>query len=104
MKDVDRGMVKYAPYQSLVEQSFALARMRQSKSLVEKKLISVDEAEQINEILTQYDGEVVRVGYWRRGQVFMEEGTIDHIDCVERSLWINGIRIFLTELQSLERK
>ena len=104
MKSVDRGMVKYAPYQSLVEQSVALSRMRANRERQEKKILSSDQAEEINEILTHYQGEVIRVSFYRMGRTFEEEGTIDRIDLFERTLYVNGVRITLTSLQSLERK
>ena len=104
MSHVDRGMVRYAPYQSLVEQSSALARMREERSRVERKILSPDEAEAINEILTHYEGEEVRLSYWKMGRIFFEEGIMDQIDVFARVIYINGLRVSLASLQSLERK
>ena len=104
MKDADRGMVKYAPYQSLVEQAKYLAAMRKQRSYVEKRHLSQDVAAEINEILIHYDGEEVVLEYWRQGQVIMVEGTILRIDTYSKSLCIGEHRIPFQDLQSLKRK
>lgn len=104
MKNANRGMVKYAPYQSLVEQAKSLAAMRERKSHVEKRVLLEDEASAINEILRNYDGEVILAAYWKRGSVLETEGVIDVIDAFERVIWVNGERIPLKDLQSLNRK
>ena len=55
----DRGMVKWMPYQSLVEQTSFLARMRYEKNKKPRPHISSDRAREINEILVTYEGEEV---------------------------------------------
>ena len=44
----DRGMKKWAPYKALNEQAPALQQTRMSKIVIEKPLISNEEAEDIN--------------------------------------------------------
>ena len=100
----DRGMVKYAPYKSLVEQAGSLARMRHGKEQRPKKQLSSDAAEEINRILQEYDGEEIILTYWDKGDVTCCEGVIAKIDAFERALWMEGKRIPLSALQSLERK
>ena len=104
MKNANRGMVKYAPYQSLVEQAKSLAAMRERKSHVEKRVLLEDEAYAIDEILRNYDGELVEVVYFKHGRNQILEGVIDRIDAFERVLWIGGEKIPLKDLQSLNRK
>ena len=102
--DSTRGMVKYAPYQSLVEQGKALAKMRYERQNIEKKHLSNDAAEEINEILTHYDGEEITLTYFRAGRIYEEHGTIERIDVYRKILVINGIDVALSSLQSLCRK
>ena len=104
MKHEDRGMVKYAPYQSLVEQASSLARMRSARTRVERKVLSDDEQERINEILSNYEGEELILSYWANGRVYQEEGILLGIDVYRRTLHINEVRVPLDDIQSLERK
>ena len=50
----DRGMKKWAPFSSLIEQSTCLEEMRYQKNKIEKPLISIEKAREINEILTNF--------------------------------------------------
>lgn len=98
-----RGMVKYSPYQSLVEQAKYMARMREERKKVEKRLLSQDEALRINEILTRYDGEEVEVDYWEDGRFRSVRGVIYHIDTYARQLWVEDRVIPLVNLQGLRK-
>ena len=53
----DRGMKKWAPFSSLIEQSTCLEKMRFEKNKIEKPKISNERAEKINAILSNYKGE-----------------------------------------------
>jgi hypothetical protein len=101
---LDRGMVKWAPYQSLVEQATSLAFMRRQKAKVAKPLLSNEAAEEINEILVDYSEEPVQVKYWRDGCVYEKRGTISRIDTVFRYLVIGEERIELRSLVALTRE
>ena len=50
----DRGMKKWAPYKSLPEQDPHLINTKKNKTKIDKPLISSEEAEVINEILSNY--------------------------------------------------
>ena len=104
MKQSDRGMVKYAPYQSLVEQASYLAKMRASRQKVEKKLLAEEEADEINNILVHYDDEPVSLTYWENGVVYEITGVIFKIDATRHRLNIEGTWIDFSSLQSLKRK
>ena len=59
----DRGMKKWAPFSSLIEQSTCLEEMRYQKNKIEKPLISIEKAREINEILTNYHGQELLITY-----------------------------------------
>ena len=103
MNNEERGMLKYAPYQSLVEHGKALAKMRQEKQKTSRRILFESEAEEINDILTHYDGETVVLAYWRNGFVYEETGTLQQIDAINRRVQINGIFVSFREFQSLKR-
>ena len=99
----DRGMKKWAPYKSLKEQWSSLDNLHQNKQKVEKPLISNEEAEEINEILTNYHGEEVEITYYRNGEILKEKSVIKKIDAFEKKLYlINRKVITFKELVSLK--
>ena len=104
MSNEERGMMKYAPYQSLVEHGKALAKLRQEKQRTVKRILLEDEVEEINEILVHYQGEPVCLVYFRNGLLHEESGTIQRIDAQNRRVQINDAFVSFSEFQSLKRK
>lgn len=100
----DRGMMKWMPYQSLVEQASFLAVMRRQKARISKPRISSERAEKINEILTTYCGEEVKVKYYDDGFLHFLDGTISKIDATWRYILLQGKRIDFRNLIDLERR
>lgn len=82
----DRGIKKWAPYKSLVEQGYSLKELSENRSKIEKPKISSEAAEEINLILSEYNGEDVIVGYYRRGEIFELNTAIKKIDAQEKRL------------------
>lgn len=100
----DRGMKKWAPYRSLVEQMPSLEKTKDKKNMIEKPLISNEEAECINEILVNYQGEELFVSYFRNGKLYEENIFIKKIDIYEKKLVLPNRRsIKLSEIIKLER-
>ena len=53
----DRGMKKWAPYKSLVEQEKYLKKAHDDNEKIERPILSSDEMEEINEKLVNYSNE-----------------------------------------------
>lgn len=89
-----RGMKKWAPFKSLVEQTDHLRSLQKRKDKIEKPLISNDRAVKINEILEKYHGQDLLIKYFENGTIFEVKTTIKSIDIYEHILTIeNGIKI-----------
>lgn len=98
----DRGMVKWAPYQSLVEHGQRLAALREEKSRIPRPQISSEKAEEINDILTHYEKEPVKAEYWENGHLYSLLDTISKIDPLNHFLDIGGKEIPFPNLIGLE--
>ena len=98
----DRGMMKYAPYKSLIEQSTVLARMRYEKGKRPRPLISSDRAREINDILIGYDGEDVDCEYYEDGYRHHILGVIFEISALFHYLVIGEKKIEFRNILNLE--
>lgn len=76
----DRGMKKWLPFNSLVEQKQYLRQMKQDINKAEPPLLSEDQAEDINNILCNYHGEVAEVHFYKKNKIFSVMGKITKID------------------------
>jgi len=101
----DRGMKKWLAYRSLVEQTPSIDNNYAKREKVEKPLISQDEAESINTILTNYQGEPLIVLLYHDGNICEEEIVIKKIDLNERKLVISSRRVIrFNEIVNLKIK
>ena len=100
----ERGMKKWAPYKSLIEQEKYLKKAHQDNEVIARPVISSDEAEEINEILVNYHGEELEVSYWRNDKINTISTILVKIDPVNKKIVLPERKtINFNELISLKR-
>ena len=100
----ERGMKKWAPYKSLIEQEKYLKKASQKNEKQERPQISSDEAENINEILVNYHGEELEITYWRNDKINTISSILVKIDPENKKIVLPERRtIYFKELISLAR-
>ena len=100
----ERGMKKWAPYKSLIEQEKYLKKASQKNEKQERPQISSDEAENINEILVNYHGEELEITYWRNEKINTVSSILVKIDPENKKIVLPERRtIYFKELISLAR-
>ncbi len=99
----DRGMKKWAPYKSLQEQWETLDHLHEKEELIERPILSNEQAEEINDKLVNYNGQEYEFYYYKRGRILKEKSTISKIDAFNRILILNnGIKISLKDLVGIK--
>lgn len=91
----DRGIKKWAPYKTLSEQDFTLKSHKEKEEKIEKPIISREFAEEINEILVNYHGETLIIGYYKNGKILEVEDKIKKIDPYEKKLILFSRKIIM---------
>ena len=100
----ERGMKKWAPYKSLIEQEKYLKKTHQNNEIITRPTISSDEAEEINEILVNYHGEKLEISYWRNDKINTVSSILTKIDPTNKKIVLPERKtIYFSELIKLER-
>ena len=100
----DRGIKKWAPYKTLETQDFALKEHKDKEEKIEKPTISAEIAEEINEILVNYHGEIVLIGYYKSGKIIEVKDKIKRIDPYERKLFLFSKKVIvINDIVSMDR-
>ena len=100
----DRGIKKWAPYKTLETQDFELKEHKEKEEKIEKPLISAEFAEEINNILVNYHGELLDIGYFKNGKIITVTDHIKRIDTIEKKLVLFSKKvIMITDIVSIER-
>ena len=83
----DRGMKKWAPFSSLIEQATCLEQMRYERNKIEKPVLTDDQMEKINYVLQTYKrGQTVKIKFYNDGYLYQIETQIKRIDLENRCL------------------
>ena len=100
----ERGMKKWAPYKSLIEQEKYLKKASNDNRKQVRPTLSSDEAELINEILVNYHGEELIISYWRNEKINTMSTTLKKIDEINKKIILPDRKtILFAELINLER-
>ena len=83
----DRGMKKWAPFSSLIEQATCLEQMKYERNKIEKPVLTDDQLEKINYVLQMYrKGQTVKIKFYNDGYLYVIETQIKRIDLENRIL------------------
>ena len=100
----ERGMKKWAPYKSLIEQEKYLKKAHQENEVVTRPVMSSDEAEEINEILVNYHGEELEISYWRNDKINTVSSALTKIDPVNKKIVLPERKaIYFNEFITIKR-
>ncbi len=99
----DRGMKKWAPYKSLVEQTPSLEGTYDDNRKIERPKISQDVAEEINEILVNYHNQDLKIRFFKRGHIYEIISSLKKIDVLNKKIVTsNDVTIAFKDLLYLE--
>lgn len=99
----DRGMKKWLPFNSLIEQDIYLREMLYEKYKVPKPQVSVEQARKIDRLLKEYDGtSSLTIKIYLDGYLYKYEGKIDYIDKQKRLITLGEIKIPIKNIIDIE--
>lgn len=99
----ERGMKKWAPFKSLVEQDKYLKYTMSKREEIEKPLISNEKAEEINYLLQNHDGRTLKFTIYKNKRLVEIENQIKRIDMFDRKIYmVDRTSIYLKDLVDLE--
>lgn len=98
----DRGMKKWAPYSSLIEQATCLEEMRYKRNKVEKPIMTQDLIEKINYTLTNYRGGPINIKFYYDGYFYVINKEIKRIDVENQTLIFPDGKLKFSQIVDIE--
>lgn len=99
----DRGMKKWAPFSSLVEQATCLEEMKYQRNKIQKPRLTEDQMEKINSVLQNYKkGDTVHLKFYRDGYLYVTDVQIKRIDLENRILVLDKGKIKMSDIIDLD--
>jgi hypothetical protein len=91
----DRGMKKWAPFSSLIEQQGELNKIKKQKQRIEMPILSEEEIQNINFALANYRKQIVELTYFKNGEIRTISTKLTQISVENQSLKsIDGVILF----------
>ena len=96
----DRGMIKWLPFNSLVNNKEVLYSIVHEKERKEKPVLSPDEITKIeNKIIdAYYMKSLVLITYFKGGFFYKEKGIIKKIDNVSKLVYLNNLKHLFNQI------
>ena len=99
----DRGMKKWAPFSSLIEQATCLEQMKYQRNKIEKPILTEDQIEKINFVLQSYKkGEMVKIKFYHDGYLYEISTTIKRIDLENRQLILENGKLEFSSIIDID--
>ena len=101
----DRGMKKWAPYSSLIEQATCLQEMKYQRNKIAKPILTEDQIEKINYVLQSYKkGETIKIKFYSDGYLYEIETTIKRIDLANRVLVLENGKLKFENIIDIDKQ
>ena len=101
----DRGMKKWAPYSSLIEQATCLEEMKYQRNKIAKPILTEDQIEKINYVLQSYKkGETVKIKFYSDGYLYEIETTIKRVDLENRVLVLENGKLKFENIIDIDKQ
>ena len=99
----DRGMKKWAPFSSLIEQATCLEEMKYQRNKVSKPVLTEDQMEKINYVLQSYQkGQIVKIKFYHDGYLYVINTTIKRIDLENKKLILEKGKLDFSNLIDID--
>lgn len=102
----DRGMIKWQPFDSLLSTKKVAKEIISEKSKVAMPTLSEDQLLNIEEKVLEayYNGETVRLVYYRKGTYYTKTSLIKYIDKHKKQLILNdGSILYFKQIVKIEQ-
>ncbi len=99
----DRGIKKWNAYKALPEHEETIKKFINERNKKEKPTLSEEEAQIINDYLTNYHGQKSQITYFKNGEFVHVESVIKRIDVIDKKIILPTRKtINLTDLISIK--
>lgn len=100
MNKKDRGMIKWLPFNSLINNKEMLYTLALEKEKVCRPILSQDEITKIeNKIIDAYYLKYfVIITYYKAGYIYKEKGIIKKIDNISKFVYLNNLKLLFNQI------
>jgi len=97
MNKQDRGVIKWAPFNSLVDQKQIIKNLIKEKEKISKPKLSEEQMEQNEKLLVEafFEKSKIKIEYFKNGYILSTITNINHIDYTFKKIYLNNQKVLL---------
>lgn len=97
MNKTDRGVIKWAPFSSLIGQKQMIESLINEKNKINKPKLSQEQIEQNEKLLIEafYEKTKINIEYFKEGFILSTTANITHIDYTFKKIYLNNKKVLL---------
>lgn len=100
----DRKMMKWIPFNALMEQSDYISDLLHGRTKIEKPILSPDQEAELNynlEIATIFKTEIIAF-YYQEGEILQLHGIITQIDSYQKTITVDDTELHTVQITKIE--
>lgn len=97
MNKTDRGVIKWAPFNSLIVQKQIIENLLNEKNKINKPKLSQEQIEQNENLLIEafYEKIKIKIDYYEKGLIITTTANITQVDFTFKKIYLNNKKILL---------
>ena len=96
----DRGMIKWMPFNSVINTKEVLSSILKEKARKRKPIISDDEIKQLEKSIIDafYMQTTISITYYKGGYTYKYTGKIKKIDSINKLIYLNNLKLLFNQI------
>lgn len=104
MNNIDRGMIKWQPFNSVINNKYMVNSIMNEKAKIKIPIISEEEKKQIEEdiINAYYMKNNIQLIYFKDGSLKEIKGKIKKIDQIYKIIYLENVKVLFNQIISVK--
>ena len=106
MQDEDRGMIKWAPFASVVDPNYLLNNICEKKNKIEKPIFTEEILNEFEELIkySLETKEIINIEYYKNGKIYKIKESVIKIDALSKNIYLtNNIKLHFNNIVNIQK-
>ena len=106
MQDEDRGMIKWAPFASVVDPNYLVNNICEKKNKMEKPIFTEEILNEFEELIkySLETKEIINIEYYKNGKIYKIKESVIKIDALSKNIYLtNNIKLHFNNIVNIQK-
>lgn len=106
MQDEDRGMIKWAPFASVVDPNYLVNNICEKKNKIEKPIFTEEILNEFEELIkySLETNEIINIEYYKNGKIYKIKESVIKIDALSKNIYLtNDIKLHFNNIVNIQK-